>query len=43
LLTFAIDLREIVVGELAPLLFDLSSRLLPISFNSIPVNALAPR
>jgi hypothetical protein len=32
------DSVQIVVGEVAPLLFDLAFELLPVSFNSIPIH-----
>jgi hypothetical protein len=38
LFTLAIDSGEIIVGEFAPLFFDLPSRLLPISFDPIPIH-----
>ena len=38
LVPFPIDDVEVIVGELAPLLFDLAFHLLPISFNAIPVH-----
>src|SRR6266540_3459288 len=34
----AVDLRERVVGELAPLLLDLTRHLLPVSFHTIPIH-----
>jgi hypothetical protein len=37
LIAFAIDGGQVVVGELAPLLFDLAFDLLPVSFNTVPV------
>ena len=39
LVTPARDLVEIIVGEIAPFLFDLSFELLPISFNTIPIHS----
>src|ERR1700756_1632668 len=38
LIALTIDLREIIVGELTPLLFDLALGGLPISFDSIPIH-----
>src|SRR5580704_6156322 len=38
LVALAVDLREIVVGELTPLLLDLAFGLLPVSFNAVPVH-----
>jgi hypothetical protein len=41
LVTPAVDLGEIVVGELTPLLFDLTLGFLPVSFDPIPVHRFA--
>jgi len=45
LLTLAVYGREVIVGELAPLLFDLAFDLLPISFDTVaaacPLEAIA--
>jgi hypothetical protein len=38
LVALAVDLGEIVIGELAPLLFDFPFGLLLVSFNAIPVH-----
>ena len=40
LLTVAVDLGNVVVGELAPLLLDLAGHLLPIAFDAIPVHGV---
>jgi hypothetical protein len=42
LLALAIYLRKIIVSDLAPLFFDLAARLLPTSFDPIPVHNLIP-
>src|SRR5262249_27995034 len=42
LVASAVDLGEIVVGELAPLLFDLALCLFPVSFYAVPVHRLPP-
>src|SRR5271168_4387090 len=42
LIALAIDLGKIVVGELAPLLLDLSFSLLPISFHAVPIHRYSP-
>src|SRR4029079_4765878 len=39
LLAVAIDLSEVDVGKLAPLLLDLASHLLPVAFDAIPIHA----
>ena len=39
LLAAAVDLGEVVVGQLAPFLFDLAGELLPVAFDAIPVHA----
>src|SRR5438477_10202029 len=39
LLTAAVDLGEVVVGQLAPFLLDLAGELLPVAFDAIPVHA----
>ena len=41
LLTLSVDLSQIVIGELAPLLFDLAFRLSPISLDAVPVHCVA--
>jgi hypothetical protein len=38
LIAAAIDLREIVVGELTPLLLDLAFNFSPVSFDPIPIH-----
>jgi hypothetical protein len=38
LLATAIDLRQVVVSELSPLLLDLAGHLLPTTFNAVPVH-----
>src|SRR5262245_35453502 len=38
LLSFALDLIEVVVGQVAPFLFDLSLKLFPLSGNLIPIH-----
>src|SRR5260221_3931251 len=40
LILLAVDDREIVFGQLAPLLLHLAGQLLPIAFNTIPVHVL---
>jgi hypothetical protein len=42
LISLSIDSCEIIVGEIAPLLLDLSLYLLPVSFNSIPIHFESP-
>src|SRR5262245_8737850 len=41
LLTIAIDFGEVVVGQVAPLFFDLPGQLLPVTLNTIPVHRLS--
>src|SRR5215469_12334659 len=36
----SVDLSQIVIGELAPLLFDLALGLFPISFDAVPVHVV---
>src|SRR6516165_10935745 len=43
LFALSVDLCEIVLSELAPLLFDLTLSLLPISFDEVPVHFTPPR
>jgi hypothetical protein len=38
LVTSAVDSSKVVIGELAPLLFDLARELFPTSFNPIPIH-----
>src|SRR5262249_37701958 len=38
LFALSVDLSQIVIGELAPLLFDAALMLLPISFDAVPVH-----
>src|ERR1700681_2941025 len=38
LLAVAVDFGEFVVSELAPLRFDFSRKLLPVSFDSVPIH-----
>lgn len=40
LFAVAIDFGDVVVSELAPLLFHLAGKLLPVSFNPIPVHGV---
>src|SRR5262249_18485865 len=42
LFALTVDLSQIVVSELAPLLFDLTLSLLPISFDDVPVHFTPP-
>jgi hypothetical protein len=42
LLALALDLVELVVGQLAPLLQGLAAELLPVAFDLIPVHGLPP-
>jgi hypothetical protein len=42
LITLSIDSSKIIVGEVAPLLFDLTLDLLPVTFDSIPIHVDAP-
>jgi hypothetical protein len=43
LFALSVDLSQIVLSELAPLLFDLTLSLLPISFDAVPVHFTPPR
>src|SRR6516225_7214062 len=43
LFALSVDLGQIVIGELTPLLFDLALRLFPISFDAVPVHFTPPR
>src|SRR5215467_8386757 len=43
LFALSVDLSQIVLGELAPLLFDLALDLFPISFDAVPVHFTPPR
>jgi hypothetical protein len=38
LFTVAVDGRQVIVGQLAPLLFNFAFELLPIPFHTIPVH-----
>jgi hypothetical protein len=38
LIATAIDLRQIVVGELTPLFFDFAFNFFPVSFDPIPID-----
>jgi hypothetical protein len=38
LLTLAVNNGQVVIGELAPLLLDLTLHVLPVSFNAIPIH-----
>ena len=38
LIAMTLDFVQIVVGEIAPLLFDLSLELFPVTFHAIPVH-----
>src|SRR5262249_36049203 len=38
LLATAVDLRDVVVGEFAPLLLDFTTELLPAAFDAIPIH-----
>src|SRR4030095_4071135 len=42
LVTTSIDDVEVVVGEMAPFLFDLALHLFPVSFNAIPIHEIPP-
>src|SRR5215469_15359837 len=42
LFALSVDLGQIVLSELAPLLFDLALSLLPISFDEVPVHFTSP-
>src|SRR5215831_4401317 len=42
LFALSLDLSQIVIGELAPLLFDLALSLFPISFDAVPVHLTPP-
>src|SRR5262249_3289691 len=42
LFALSVDLSQIVLSELAPLRFDLTLSLLPISFNDVPVHFTPP-
>src|SRR5208337_2561399 len=42
LVSLAVDGREIVIGQFAPLLFHFTHRLLPLSFDLIPVHFEPP-
>src|SRR6478609_10927757 len=42
LVTTSIDDVEVVVGEIAPFLFDLALHLFPVSFNAIPIHEIPP-
>lgn len=42
LVPLALDAIEVVVGQLSPLLFHASAKLLPLAFNGIPIHRLAP-
>src|SRR5262245_6060756 len=40
LVALAVDLGDLIVGQLAPLGLDLAAELLPVAFDAIPVHAL---
>ena len=40
LFAVAVDLGDVVVSELAPLLLHLAGQLLPVPFNAIPIRSL---
>ena len=42
LLALTVDRRQIVVGQLSPLLLDFAGKLLPIAFSRIPVHVRSP-
>jgi hypothetical protein len=42
LISTASDSVQIVIGEIAPFLFDLSFRLFPASFNAVPIHSYSP-
>src|SRR5215203_2339545 len=41
LIAAAVDHVQIVIGELAPLLFDVALELLPVPFHSVPIHGYA--
>ena len=43
LLAVAVDLRDVVVGELAPLLLNFAGDLFPIAFDAVPIHWMAPQ
>src|SRR5688500_7175578 len=42
LVLLAVDDRNVVLGQLAPLLLDLAGELLPVAFNAIPIHLASP-
>src|SRR5262245_2271222 len=42
LLAVAVDLGDIVIGKLAPLLLHLTAELLPAAFDAIPIHVKSP-
>src|ERR1700687_3233730 len=38
LITLAVDLRQRIVGKLAPLLLDLAAHLFPVAFYTVPIH-----
>src|SRR3990170_1870529 len=42
LVLLAVDDRNVVLGQLAPLLLDLAGELLPVAFNAIPIHLSCP-
>src|ERR671913_2055381 len=42
LVLLAVDDRNVVLGQLAPLLLDLAGELLPVAFNAIPIHLSSP-
>src|SRR5688572_3401775 len=40
LVALAVDDRNVIIGELAPALLDLTLELLPVAFNAIPIHAV---